>query len=110
MLSPFPTIFPEHPRPSVLTLPVLVRKGFSLNSFTLSLYLFLLFGESFHYPSSMDPPVLDWQQAAIGKGKRHDFATLAPFLPYGIMDYTPKLCVCNHITECTLLYKQFLTG
>ncbi|GFV95313.1 hypothetical protein TNCV_4586881 [Trichonephila clavipes] len=36
------------PPPSVLTLPVMVREGFSLN--------FLLNEESFHYPSPMDPP------------------------------------------------------
>ncbi|GFX60936.1 hypothetical protein TNCV_1836201, partial [Trichonephila clavipes] len=43
---------------SVLTLPVLVREGFSLNS--MMLFLFFVFlkdkGKSFHYPPPMDPP------------------------------------------------------
>ncbi|GFT74790.1 uncharacterized protein TNCV_2516841 [Trichonephila clavipes] len=44
------------PLPSVLTLPVLVRGDFSLNSLTLSFSLSFFNGDSFHYPPPMDPP------------------------------------------------------
>ncbi|GFU19142.1 hypothetical protein TNCV_4397361 [Trichonephila clavipes] len=48
--------------PLNLTLPVSVQKGFSLNSLA-CFPLFLLFGESFHYPPPMDPPCPELEAA-----------------------------------------------
>ncbi|GFV43595.1 hypothetical protein TNCV_1271211 [Trichonephila clavipes] len=50
------TLFPEHPPPSVLTLPVIVQDDFNLTLLLFSPSLFLLFEESFHYPQPMDLP------------------------------------------------------
>ncbi|GFU20695.1 transposon Tf2-6 polyprotein [Trichonephila clavipes] len=44
------------PISSVLTLPVLLQEGFSLNSLTLFPFFVFAVWRSFHYPSAMDPP------------------------------------------------------
>ncbi|GFW81865.1 hypothetical protein TNCV_2885391 [Trichonephila clavipes] len=52
----------------------------------------LLFGQSFHYPPTMNPSGPGLATSSIRKEQWHGLATLVNFLPYGITDH-PLLAI-----------------
>ncbi|GFT68485.1 hypothetical protein TNCV_2204061 [Trichonephila clavipes] len=69
------------PLPSVLTLPVLVREGLSHNSLTFP-FPCLFNGESFHYPTPMDPPCPGLATDSRKERESYGSVTLVDFLPF----------------------------